>query len=78
MAQLGIHYGVIHPRIDQQIRQQGFQIKSLLIVERHEKFREAINLLRLSQILTEAEADKAFKRLQKKVADNVVVTEDGN
>lgn len=75
MAELKIGYGVILPTIHEQVMQQGFRVVSVSMAIRHEEFRKAINKLRLSQIMTESESDRAFARLHKRVTTNVEAKE---
>lgn len=65
---LELHYGIIHPTIEEQLREQGFYINGSQMFQ---KQREAINLLLFADVITDSESDRAFKRLHKHITDAV-------
>lgn len=64
-----IGYGVILPSIDEQLNAQGYMLTCSS--KPFELYREAINRLRLAQLITEGEADKAYARLQKRIVKSI-------
>jgi hypothetical protein len=54
------------PTIAEQAKAQGYAIN--MPTERLDRLEHAIHLLRITGMLTEAESDRAFKRLLKDVA----------
>lgn len=68
---LGINYGIIFPTIAEQVDEQGFYFRDEKEAARVEQLRKEINDLRFSQIITDTEGDKAFKRLHKRISKGV-------
>lgn len=64
MAQVGISYGPTQPPIEEQLKQQGYEIDN---VDRYEQSRIAILRLSIAHVLTEAMTEKCFKRLHNEI-----------
>lgn len=62
---IGIHYGVMYDSIEEQVSAQGYTLAEN--AEKYEKSREAINRLRLQELMTDAVADKVLKRLHNRI-----------
>ena len=74
---LGISYGILAPSIEKQLKEQGFTLSenknktSLPKCEFIQKMRKRVNHLRMSNFLTEAEADKVCQRMQKYIVKHL-------
>lgn len=55
---------MLYPPINEQLTAQGYQIAT---ADRYEKQRHAINVLILSDLLSENEAGRALERLHKRI-----------
>lgn len=62
-----IKFGTLTPSIKEQLEKQNLRIVSQKEMEKIEKIRMAINMVRIWGIATEKEADNMFKRLLKRI-----------
>lgn len=75
MSQIGLHYGITHDHLLDQIHKQGFKVKSPADARKHERYRLEIHSLAFAGVITYSESEKAFKRLHKMVIKNVLERE---
>lgn len=68
MEQIGIAYGPLYDDIEDQVRKQGYTLPNC---NKYEELRTAINRLMFASILTESEVERAFKKLNKQIAQRV-------
>lgn len=66
VQKVGIAYGVMSPKISQQLKEQGLSFDKLK-VDNIEKLRDAFNRIRISGLLTPKEADNVNKKLHDKL-----------
>ena len=62
-----LEFSIFAPSLKEQAEKQGIAIKNVDMHQEHAKY---ISVLRIHSIITSAEADRAFKRLVKKIADD--------
>jgi hypothetical protein len=63
MPTLKLNISALGSTISEQVRVQGFTTK--MDVEQLDRYEHAIHLLRIHELLTHAESDRAFQRLIK-------------
>ena len=66
----GLHMGALCDPIIKQVRAQGFKIHATT-AKTFQKYADAITLLRLAHYLSDAEANKARRRLANQVAREI-------
>lgn len=66
--EIGIAYGPLYDDIEDRVRKQGYTLPNC---DKYEELRTAINRLRFASILTKSEVDRAFKKLNKQIAQRV-------
>jgi hypothetical protein len=67
---VGIYFGILSDTLDAQLKKQGFKYNKKRVAE-FEKQRDAINVLRFSDLLTDGMTDKIFKKLHSKIVSHV-------
>lgn len=70
MKTVGISYGVMSNKINEQLDSQGFNY-DLEKINSFEREREAINILRFGSLLTDSMIDKILPKLHKKIVSHV-------
>lgn len=64
LGRLSVSFGALSPPIDEQLRQQGLKLDMDPLLRRHlQRDADEVTRLRVRCILTEAESDKARKRI---------------
>jgi SpoU rRNA methylase family enzyme len=67
---VGIYFGVFSDPLNTQLKKQGFKYNEKRVTE-FEKQRDAINVLRFSDLLTDGMTDKICKKLHSKIVSHV-------
>lgn len=73
MKQFGIHFSAYHPKIADQLKDQGIKFITDDNARIFQRYADHVTNLRISGIITEGDAYKANKRIMKKL--NKVVIE---
>lgn len=70
---LGLHFGVMCDSIERQLRARFKRLPRAFKqdLERHEKSAYSITYLKAHLVLSEKEADNAYKRLMKQIAESI-------
>jgi DNA-binding LacI/PurR family transcriptional regulator len=72
MKQFSIHFSAYTPMIEDQLREQGLRFITESNSKVFQRYADHVTNLRISGIITEGEADKAQKRIMKKLAKVII------
>jgi len=68
-----LRFGVLQPKIEEQLKDQGFEYKDKAKVEYFEGLRDSVHRLTFGGLLTDSEINKLFTKLLKKITKEIKV-----
>lgn len=72
MKEFGINFSAYHPMLEDQLKEQGIRFIRIADSKRFQRYADAVTNLRLSGIITDADANRAYKRVLKKLRKVIV------
>ena len=71
-----LSFGALAKPLNKQLKEQGYEFEDIDIEQKMEKYKDAINILRINRLIVNSECDKIYNRFMNKIIKNIVKLEE--